>query len=88
MLKILKIILNKLSPNTVFNTIDKYIISIFSIVNNSFPRHQCMFVAKNYCSKFMIMSFWAPVPKSTAENGIPKKSLDMSLTLEQCVRYI
>ena len=34
------------------------------------------------------MSFWAPVPKSTAENGIPKKSLDASLTLEQCVKYI
>ena len=36
----------------------------------------------------MIMSFWATVPKSTAENGIPKKSLDMSLTLEQSVEYI
>ena len=36
----------------------------------------------------MIMSFWATVPKSTAENGIPKKSLDISLTLEQSVKYI
>ena len=34
------------------------------------------------------MSFWAPVPKSTAENGIPKKSLDTLLPLEQCVKYI
>ena len=82
MSKILKIILNELSPNTVFNTIDKYIISIFSIVNNSLPCHQYMFVTKNYYSKFTIMSFWAPSPKSTAENSIPKKSLDTSLTLD------
>ena len=34
------------------------------------------------------MSFWAPVPKSTAENGIPNKSLDTPLTLEHCVKYI
>ena len=88
MSKILKIILNELSPNTVFNTIDKYIISIFSIVNNSFPCHPYMFVTKNYYSKFTIMSFWAPALKSVAENGIPKKSLDTSLTLEQCVKYI
>ena len=32
---------------------------------------------ENYSSKFMIMSFWAPALKSTAENGIPKKYLDM-----------
>ena len=88
MLKILKIFLNELSPNTVFNTIDKYILSIFSIVNNSFPRHPYMFVTKNYYSKFTIMSFWSPIPKSTAANEIPKKSLDISLTLEQCVKYI
>ena len=67
---------------------DKYIISIFSIVNNSFPSHPYMFVTKNYYSKFTIMSFWAPALKSIAENGIPKKSLDTSLTLEQCVKYI
>ena len=24
------------------------------------------------------MSFWAPAPKSPVDNGIPKKSLDMS----------
>ena len=65
--------MNELSPNTVFNTIDKYIISIFSIVNNSFPRHPYMFVTKNYYSKFTIMSFWSPIPKSTAANEIPKK---------------
>ena len=46
-----------------------------------------MFVTKNFHSKFTIMSFWAPVPKSTAANEIPKKSLDTSLTLEQCVKY-
>ena len=66
---------------------DKYIISIFSIVNNSFPCHPYMFVTKNYYSEFTIMSFWAPALKSIAENGIPKKSLDTSLTLEQCVKY-
>ena len=27
------------------------------------------------------MSFWAPAPKSPAENGIPKKSLDTSLVV-------
>ena len=47
-----------------------------------------MFITKNYYSKFAIMSFWAPFPKSTAENGIPKKYLDTSLTLEQFVKYI
>ena len=88
MLKILKTTLSELSPNTVFNIIVKYIISIFSIVNNSFPCHPYMFVTKKYYSKFTIMSFWAPVPKSTAENGIPKKSLDTLLPLEQCVKYI
>ena len=88
MLKILKTTLSELSPNTVFNIIVKYIINIFSIVNNSFPCHPYMFVTKKYYSKFTIMSFWAPVPKSTAENGIPKKSLDTLLPLEQCVKYI
>ena len=88
MLKILKTILNELSPNTVFNVIVKYIINIFSIVNNSFPCHPYMFVNNNYYSKFTIMSFWAPVPKSNSENSIPKKSLDTLLPLEQCVKYI
>ena len=87
MLKILKIILNELSPNTVFNAIDKYT-SIFSIVNHFFPCHSYMFVTKNYYSKFTIMCFQAPVPTSTAENNIPKKSLDMSMIPEQYVKYI
>ena len=47
-----------------------------------------MFITKNYYLKFVIMSFWTTFPKSTAENGIPKKSLDTPLTLEQCVKYI
>ena len=87
MLKILKIILNKLSPNTVFNAIDKYT-SIFSKVNHFFPCHSYMFVTKNYYSKFTIMYFQAPVPESTAESNIPKKSLDMSMIPEQYVKYI
>ena len=33
-IKNLKVLLNKLSPNTMCNTIDKYIIVTFSIVNN------------------------------------------------------
>ena len=41
-----------------------------------------MFRTEYYSSNFMIMSFWAPALKSPAENGIPKKSLDMSLTLK------
>ena len=47
-----------------------------------------MFITKKYYSKFAIMSFWAPFPKSTAENSIPKKSLDTPLTLKQCIKYI
>ena len=39
------------------------------------PCHPYMFVAENYSSKFTIMSFWAPAPKSPAENDIPKKTL-------------
>ena len=30
-------------------------------------------------SEFTVMSFWAPAPKSPAENGILTKSLDTSL---------
>ena len=38
-----------------------------------------MLVTENYSTKFMIMLFWASAPKSSAQNGIPKKSLDASL---------
>ena len=61
------------------NAIDKYIIITFSIVNNPHPCHPYMFITENYPSKFTIMSFWAPAPKSPAENGIPTKSLSTSL---------
>ena len=38
-----------------------------------------MFITENYSSKFKIMTFWTPAPKSPTENGVPKKSLDTSL---------
>ena len=66
-------------PNTMSNTIDKYIIITFSIVTNSYPCHLYIFVTENYSSKFTIMTFRAPALKSPAENGIPKKSLDALL---------
>ena len=44
-----------------------------------------MFVTENYSSNFTIMSFWAPAPKSPAENGIPKKTLDTSVSLFQFI---
>ena len=61
------------------NTNDKNIIIIFSIVNNPHSCHPYMFIIENYPSKIMIMSFWAPAPKSPAENGIPTKALGTSL---------
>ena len=61
------------------NTIDKFIIISFSIVNNPCPCHPYMFITENYSSKFTIMCFWDPAPKSSAENGISQKSLDTSL---------
>ena len=62
-----------------FNTIDKYIIITFSIVNSPYPCHPYMFITESYSSNITIMSFWAPTPKSFGENSILKKSLDMSL---------
>ena len=38
------------------NAIAKYIIIIFSIVNNSYPCHPYMFITETYSSKFTIMS--------------------------------
>ena len=38
---------------------------------------------ENSASKFTIMSFWALALKPPAENGIPKKSLETSLTYSQ-----
>ena len=65
-------------PITMSNTIDKLIIITFSIVTNPYPCHLYMFITENYSSKFLIMSFWAPVLKSPAENDIPKKCLNTS----------
>ena len=62
-------------------TIDKYIIITFSVVNSPFPYHPYMFITENYSSKLTITSFWAPALKSSAENGIPKNSLDTSLLM-------
>ena len=41
-----------------------------------------MFTTENSSSKFMILSIWAPAPKSPAENGIAKKPLDTSLFMD------
>ena len=71
--------LNELFPKTMSNTIDKFIIISFSIVNNPYPCHPYMFITENYYSKFTIMSFCDPAQKSPAENDIFRKSLDMSL---------
>ena len=68
--------MNERTPKTMSNTIDKYVIITFSMVIHSNPSHPYMFITENYYSYFTIMSFSAPVPKSPAENGIPKKSLD------------
>ena len=87
-------ILKEVSPNTMSNTIDKYIIMTFSIVNNPYPCYPYKFITENYSSKIMSMSFWAPAPKSPAENDIPKKILDTSLTKcsscfdIRCLRYL
>ena len=63
------------------NAIDKYIIIVFSMVNNPYPCHPYMFITENYSSEFTIISFWAPALKFPAKNGIPKKSLDTSLAI-------
>ena len=77
--KDLKVILNELFPKTMSNTTDMFIIISFSIVNNPYPYHPCMFITENYSSKFTIMCLWDPAPKSPAENGISQKYLDTSL---------
>ena len=38
-------------------------------------------MSQNYSFKFAIMSYWDPVLKSLAENGIPKKSMYTSLLI-------
>ena len=72
--------MNELSPNTVFNTIDKCIIYNYNF-HSKYPLHMPFLHAENCSSKFTIMSFWVPVPKSPVEICILKKSLDMSLRL-------
>ena len=64
--------------------IDKCTIITFSIVNNPYLRHPCVFITENCCSKFTIMSFWAPTLNSPAENSIHKKHLDTSLVF--CIK--
>ena len=44
--KNLKVILNELFPNTMFNTIGKYIITRFPIVNKPYPCHPYMFITE------------------------------------------
>ena len=61
-------ILNELTPNKMSKTIDKYIkVSTFSMVNNHYQCHPYLFIAENYSTRLMIMSFWAPAPKFCAE---------------------
>ena len=60
------------------NTTDKNITIIYSIVNPH-SCHPYMFIIENYPSKITIISFWAPAPKSPAENSIPTKALGTSL---------
>ena len=60
------------------NTVDKYIIITFPIVNNPHSCHPYMFITENYSSKITIMSFWASALKSPAEKGIPAKFLGTS----------
>ena len=69
--------MNELSPKAMTNmsnTIDKYIIITFPMVNNPYTFHPYMFITENYSSKLTIMCFWAPATKSPAEKGIPAKS--------------
>ena len=61
-------ILNELTPNKMSKAIDKYIkVSTFSMVNNHYQCHLYLFIAENYSTRLMIMSFWAPAPKFCAE---------------------
>ena len=57
------------------NITDKYITITFSIVNNPYQCHPYLFITENYSSKLTIMSFWAPGPKSPAENGISQNNI-------------
>ena len=65
------------------NTIAKYIIITFSMVNNPYSYHPYMFITENYSSKFTIMFFWAPALISPAKNNIPKTSLYTSLVVSK-----
>ena len=63
------------------NTIVKCIIVTFAIVNNPYPWHLYMFISENCYSKFTIMSLWAAGLNCPAENDIPKKPLDTSMSI-------
>ena len=67
--------MNEFSPNIMSDTIGKYIIITFSVVNIPSPRHPYTFITENCSSVFMIMHVWAPAMKSPAKNSIPRKSL-------------
>ena len=71
--------MNELTLNTMSNTIDKYIVITFSIVNNPYRCHPYMFLTQNDSAKFTIMSFGSPSSKFPTKNGIPKQYLDTSL---------
>ena len=61
------------------NTIDKYLIFTFSIVNDLYPCHPYMFITEYCFRKSRFTTIICPAPKSPAEKSIPKKSLNTSL---------
>ena len=70
------------------NTIDKYNITTFFIVNDPYQCHPYMFINEIFSSKFTIMSFWTRSLKSPAENGKHKKSLNRSLKAKSlCLNF-
>ena len=71
--KNLKVVLNELFPNTMSNTIDKYI--IISTVDKPHPCHPYIFIK-------LFVKVHNYVIRSPDENNIPKKHLDMSLVIE------
>ena len=84
--KNIKVILNELSPNTISNTIDKYIIITFSIVNNPWPYHSYMFITENCSSSVTTIMYFrtTSLPQNPLLKTVfLKKSLDTSMNSNQ-----
>ena len=58
------------APNTLSNTIDKYIIITFCRVSTPCPCHPYTFTIKNYSWKFASMSFWLPALKFHTDSSL------------------